>query len=54
MTLHELTALMSRVGRRKPELMRDRSVTLFIQECIDEAKFEMKTPAASEEGDERV
>lgn len=38
MTLAELTALMSRVGLRKPELMRDRNVALFIQECIDEAR----------------
>lgn len=38
MTLAELTALMSRVGQRMPELVRDRSVALFIQACIDEAR----------------
>jgi len=38
MILAEMTALMSRVGLRKPELMCDRSVALFIQECIEEAK----------------
>ena len=38
MTLAEMTALMSRVGRRRPELMCDRSVAIFIQECIEEAR----------------
>lgn len=31
MTLLELTALMSRVGSREPELVRERNVALFIQ-----------------------
>lgn len=39
MTLSDLTALMSRVGRQKPELVRDRNVALFIQACIEEAKI---------------
>lgn len=38
MTLAEMTALMSKVGRQRPELMQDRNVALFIQACIDEAK----------------
>lgn len=38
MSLADLTALMSLVGNKKPELMRDRSVALFIQECIEEAR----------------
>lgn len=38
MTLAEMTALMSRVGRANPTIMQDRSVTLFVQACIDEAK----------------
>ena len=38
MTLAALTALMSKVGRKRPELMQDRNVALFIQACIDEAK----------------
>lgn len=38
MTLAELTALMSRVGRDNPKLMQDRNVALFIQACIEEAR----------------
>lgn len=38
MTLATLTALMSKVGRKRPELVQDRNVALFIQACIDEAK----------------
>lgn len=38
MTLSDLTELMSRIGRQKPDLVRDRNVTMFIQACIDEAK----------------
>lgn len=38
MTLAAMTDLMSRVGRSKPELMKDRSVALFVQACIDEAR----------------
>jgi hypothetical protein len=38
MTLAEMTVLMSKVGRKHPELMQDRNVSLFIQACIDEAK----------------
>ncbi|KFC62795.1 hypothetical protein FF80_03362 [Devosia sp. LC5] len=38
MSLAELTALMSKVGRKHPDLMQDRNVALFIQACIDEAK----------------
>lgn len=38
MTLSELTALMSRVGRRKAELMRARNMALFIHECNQEAR----------------
>lgn len=38
MSLADLTALMSKVGRSRPELMQDRNVALFIQACIDEAK----------------
>lgn len=35
MTLAELTALMSRVLRDRPELQGDRKVELFIQDCIE-------------------
>ena len=38
MNLAEMTALMSKVGRKHPELVQDRNVALFIQACIDEAK----------------
>ena len=38
MTLAELTALMSKVGRDNPELMKSREVALFIQACIEEAR----------------
>ncbi len=38
MTLDEMTALMSRVGRANPALVQDRNVALFIQACIEEAK----------------
>lgn len=38
MSLPELTALMSKVGKANPSLVSDRNVILFIQACIDEAK----------------
>ena len=40
MTLRELTDLMSCVGRTESgaALMKDRSVALFVQACIEEAK----------------
>lgn len=38
MTLAELTALMSRVGKDKPDLMKSREVALFIEACIEEAR----------------
>lgn len=38
MSLADLTALMSIIGRKRPELVQDRNVSLFIQACIDEAK----------------
>lgn len=38
MILAQLTALMSKVGRRRPDLMQDRNVALFVQACIDEAR----------------
>lgn len=41
-TLAEMTALMSKVGRANPALVQDRNVALFIQACIEEAK---KLPA---------
>lgn len=37
-TLAELTTLMSKIGRKHPELMQDRNVALFIQLCIEEAR----------------
>lgn len=37
-TLAELTDLMSKVGRKHPELVQDRNVALFIEACIEEAK----------------
>ena len=42
MTLASLTALMSKVGRANPALASERSVALFIQACIEEAR---KLPA---------
>ena len=38
MTMAELTAFMSKVGRDNPELMKSREVALFIQACIEEAR----------------
>ena len=38
MTLASLTALMSKVGRANPTLASERSVALFIQACIEEAR----------------
>lgn len=38
MTLAALTALMSKVSRKHPELVQDRNVALFIEACIEEAK----------------
>lgn len=38
MTLAELTALMSKVGKTNPALVSDRNVALFIQACIEEAR----------------
>lgn len=38
MTLSDLTALMSRVGRRNPDLVQDRRVSKFIELCIDELR----------------
>lgn len=38
MSLADLTALMSKVGKANPALVGDRSVALFIQACIDEAR----------------
>ncbi len=38
MTLAALTALMSKIGRKHPELVQDRNVALFIEACIEEAK----------------
>lgn len=38
MTLSEMTALMSKVGKANPELFRDRKVAQFIQACIEEAR----------------
>ena len=38
MTLASLTALMSAVGKKRPDLMQDRNVALFIQLCVEEAR----------------
>lgn len=38
MTLAELTALLSRVGRQKPELMQSRDCRLLIDAIIDEGR----------------
>lgn len=45
MTLSAMTDFMSRVGRSKPDLMKDRNVALFVQACIDEAKRAEAKPA---------
>lgn len=45
MTLADLTALMSRVGRKNPALVQDRSVAIFIEACIEEARLLPKPPA---------
>lgn len=42
MTLAILTALMSRVGKANPHLMKSREVALFIEACIQEGR---KLPA---------
>ena len=47
MTLAELTALMSKVGKDNPELMKSREVALFIQACIEEARKTKTTTAGS-------
>lgn len=46
MTLARLTALMSAVGKRRPDLVQDRNVRLFIQLCIEEAKANGPASAA--------
>ena len=38
MTLADLTALLSRVSREQPELIKDRNVSLFVEACIDEGR----------------
>lgn len=45
MTMAEITALMSKVGRDHPELMKSRDVALFIQACIEEAR-KLKAPSS--------
>lgn len=42
MTLSDVTALMSRVGRANPKLMESREVALFVEAVIAEAR---KLPA---------
>lgn len=46
MTMAEITALMSKVGRDNPELMKSREVGLFIQACIEEARKLTAPPSA--------
>jgi hypothetical protein len=47
MTLADLTALLSRVSKENPDLMKSREVALFIQACIEEARKTRTTTAAS-------
>lgn len=51
MTLAEMTALMSRVGRANPALVQDRNVALFIQACIEEARKTESGPAKCVQND---
>lgn len=51
MTLDEMTALMSRVGRANPALVQDRNVALFIQACIEEARKAEGGPAKCVQND---
>lgn len=46
MTLADITAVMSRVGRANPALLQDRAVQLFIEAVIEEAR---KLPAGRSE-----
>lgn len=39
MSLADLTALMSKVGKANPALVGDRNVALFIQACIEQQKI---------------
>ena len=39
MTLADVTALMSKVGRKHPELVQSREVALFIEAVIEEAQM---------------